>query len=764
MSTPLSKIFFFHLLIFSLFLWPQTRTFAQSQPKNTPKQPSLKKNPSKNKKKSLPPPSQIPSSPEDLLKFPSKIKWASQIKKKPKRPSSRPQKKRQATPSKAKKKRLNEEQRLILFKGSLPKLSTRQLIERLRTRHWVKQMLLVDELVRRGEKARQQLYKALSHPHLRVRLLVAAVLAKLGDDRAIPMLLEEAHRLFDQPALLLQGVFFEYGPKIEPFLIEAMNRDSHRHIFLRILSLLRSPKILTEIAQLLHSPKKRERSFARYLLSRYPAKRQLHVVAKVLQKKLTADIRAELLRFVSYQEDIHAIDILLAHRQDPNESIRFLVRLSLFDKANNLANDIDTFKLMPPPKANASQALWQRWWKRYRPQVARWFTNPRHQPLKFIPQDGYRRTLLLYRTIHPMFGYGRMPILIHDARWKNPPAPMKGKLWRYPMPPKAFHQLVAELHRLKFFQMLPNSGQFRDLTAYYNGQKYKVSVGDFRYLAFERLERHFLKIAQKLKLGLFFNDLYRRPDEYDISREGKIGQWAFRSYDRLTPPRWSKRKTWRPLADLESTFAMLKDLFFALPTRTRLVSIDMQGASVRLTTLLFGTRLQSRRTFKRLERTRRLQSLTSVGIGVIYISQDKIEQFILDAHRMLIPNSLQKNPQQRQKLDLFTLLSQALPRSLAKVLHFSVSGEKPMRLSLMLKVKDSFSVLKILRRLALSSRGDRILKFRLNPSGEPDRSHYRLILQMYWEMLAPVKAPKRIPEFLKIREKLDHEPFEPIYR
>ena len=94
------------------------------------------------------------------------------------------------------------------------------LIETCESRDWKEQNALIEEFIRRIKikKGGRQILESLlltlqSHKHVRVRLVISHVFARLGDTRALPILIAFADRWFDQPTPLLAGAFLEYGDK-----------------------------------------------------------------------------------------------------------------------------------------------------------------------------------------------------------------------------------------------------------------------------------------------------------------------------------------------------------------------------------------------------------------------------------------------------------------------------------------------------------------------------------------------------------------------
>tara|TARA_B100000609_G_scaffold177846_1_gene156627 strand:+ start:14059 stop:16287 length:2229 start_codon:yes stop_codon:yes gene_type:complete len=673
---------------------------------------------------------------------------------------SKPKKRVRKKPKK--KKRLNYAQRMKKFEEWLAKASTGERIDALQTNMWDKQLRLVESLVAEGTSIIPQLHEALKHKHLRIQLLSAIALARLGDTKAIPVLIKRAKEFYDQPASLILGAIIEYKDKIVPHLLTAARQTKHPQIFLRALGYLRSKRALPLLQKWLSAPNKKHRYVAREILKNYSQKIMIQVVQKAFQSKPSADVRAELIRIISFIEHPQSFETLLKGRKDPSDAIQFLSRLTLEGRAQEVFKQSPVGKLQRPPKSKAPVAVWEAWWKRNKATIKAIFEAKTKQTLSGIPTEEPHRLMIIYRTLHPMFSYGRMPIVLYDKRFKPAAPPLKGKYWQKGLAPEVFAKLLRSLQRQKFFSIPPKTGYTRDISVRLGNSAYTITAGQIRHLAFEAIERHILVYARQLKVGLRFEDFYRRHDEADTSAEGQIGQWAYRKADQLPPAKWSRVSTWKPSSDVESLFSALKDIFSFIPSRTRIVSIDVRGPFLRMTTLLFGSRAQSKYTQVGLERSRRLKKLNTSGLGVIYLTRDKIEQMVIDCHRLQIPYFPAKK--KRTRIDVLKMLSSAFQAPYAKLLALSVERKGLTRIAIRWAAKDAAAIIKVLGEIAMRSGGDRVLAFRINHSGRKDRADYRLIVQMQWELKDLYKRPKRTPHYIPFKLRKGHLPFVPVYR
>jgi hypothetical protein len=655
----------------------------------------------------------------------------------------------------------------------LAQLELPRLLARLEQREWDKQVAVIAELSRREQKQSTQVRNFLldavqqKKQHLRVRLLAAQVLARFGDLRALPILLKLAERLYDQPTPLLSGVLLTYGQKAVPALLKAVNHSRYPHISLQVLGWLRVPDALPQIEVHLMASQQQLRQIALEALLQYPKQTILAMIGRIFQRESDVDLRSSLVRIIAHLDAAEAVALLVGRMRDPHDSIRFLSRLSLEDKAGKLHRD-GANKISAPPKDKESREPleWERWWQHNKKAVHNFYRQHHAQTvLQQMPQGNRQEVLLLYSTIHPLFSYGRMPILIHDARWQDPPSPIEGKVWRVALPPEKFEDLLERLDHSGFFNWPQDLGHIRDLTVY-EGQNYrKVSLGMLRYLAFELIEQEIVTASSKAGLNLQYNDFYYRLDESDLVGEGQIGQWAYRKADLLHLRPWTPRKQWKPLADLEGLWATMRDVLNFLPSRTRLIYIDTVGQRMRFGALLYGSRAQSRYTLEGLSRSRRLSKFNLQGISMIYLVRDKVEQMIFDFVRYSLPHGSRSNRRmQASEIPLLDALVEVWRDPDVQLQDLRIQQGRPHRLVVRFKARDTYALLQCLARLALQSSGDRVLAFRINHSGLPDRDKYRLIVQLQWEMLSTIALPKQVPYSFQLLPKAAQDIFQPVYR
>lgn len=648
----------------------------------------------------------------------------------------------------------------------------KQVIARFKERSWSQQGLLLSRLAKAKGKTTQALRESLKHPHIRVRLLAAQALAKRNDSSALPLLLKEARRFFDQPTPLLFGALLAYGTRVVPPVIQAAKADlTKAQVLIKALGYLRAKAAAPLLTQLLTHQHQTIREIAREALMRLGTPLLTQGIQKALHTKPDASIRANLIRMLAYKPSHLGASLLLQSLQDPDSSLRFLARISFEDLANNAHKGRP--KQIEKPPTDRRIKSWKRWWQRNQKALAAWYKDSQTPALSTLfpktgqPKVDHKKVLFLYRTVHPVFGYGRMPLLIHHASWKKPKSPIKGKVWYLPLPDKEFLTLARQVERSGFFQWSPNMGNVRDLSVHYGTRTHKVSNGMLRYVPFEVLERRFVKLAKRAKLGLKFKDFYLRRDEADISAEGKIGQWAYRKMDFLKQRPWSPLKGWTPKADLEGAWHALRDICRLMPSRTRIISLDLSKYGIRISTLLFGSRSQSRLTKEAMERSRRLSGFKLVGLGVQYMSSDKIEQMIFDLQRQSLPQSSRssaKTTKRGHATQMLKAVWQPKSSQLLDLRYQRAPSGKLFRWYVRFKATSTKSLLQTLARLASHSQGDKLLTLRINQSGEADRDRFQLIVQMQWEMLSPLPTPTKLPENLNHTLRSTYELFSPVYR
>lgn len=645
-------------------------------------------------------------------------------------------------------------------------LSIQALLEGLNTRDWWRQSLLIDELYRRGKPAQQAAYHAFQHhTQLRVRLLSAMVLSRFRDERPMPVLIRWSQEWFDHPNPTLTGIFLSYRDIAIRWIRQSFAQSPRPHHLLTTMSLMQQRWILPTVRTWFLRGDARKHQLARQALSQYDHDTVVQQVEMMLKTYPSATLRSALYRIVMFCEHSRALWLLIRGLQDRDDGIRFLVRLSLQDKAELVYRSRSQHITQPPQgEYRRDPGTWMLWWKRNEHALDVGYRERHNQSLQGISKEDGQKVLLLYRTLHPMFGYGRMPILIHDARWKNPPSPVPGKVWNIGLSPKAFAELLRQGQQLDFFRWPRQMGSLRDITVIAEGKSRRVSLGMIRHLGFERWEQEFIRLSRQAKVYLHFEDYFRRKDESDVVRENRVGQWAYRSADDMVLESWGDEKQWKPLADIEGLFGVLSDILQYLPGRTRLNALDIWGQQMRFFSLLFGSRSQSSFTRDQLSKSRRMRDFQLQGIGVIYLMEDKIEQMLFDFTRILLPQASRFAPPSGTKIPLLSALAQVFDDSDIRVTKLVVEQGKPHRLFVRYKARDFHTVLHVLARLALRSAGDRILRFRSNPSGEVDRDTFSLVVQMQWEMLEPLLAPRTIPNSLRVKARTNHNIFEPLYR
>jgi hypothetical protein len=688
--------------------------------------------------------------------------------------------------------------RRVVFHEEFPALpnldqqSFPALLELLRRPSWDHQRAVVEALVRRAPSSIPALRTALRSKHPRIALLAAHALARLQKQEGLDTLLAYARRYHDQAGMLILGGFLAYGERAKAPLCQALSTHPHPRLLLQALGLLQATECTEGILRFLASSEEETQQRAIEAITRFPLQHQRFAFSQALARSnLPLTVRANLLRQLAQAPSQETLSILLAHRRHANASIRFLARLLLADSAALMHKRLP--KLFPPLPKRPALPLWLRWHALAKDAIAQYDALPAPPKLTSLPKAyNPRKTWLLYTQIHPLFGVGWMPIFLHDEAWKDAKAPIPGKVWMIPLPSSAFSQLLQTLQQRGLFQIAPHTGYRRKIILHANGKELTLQAGDIRDLAFEAIEEPLRKLAEeKAKLGLLFEDLYRRPDEEAISGEGMIGQWVYRKADKLPAPSWFDAKAWRGRADLESTFAALQSLFRYLPSRTRLASLDMRDDKIRLATLLFGSKHLSTQTFAAIERAQRLRDINPQGIRMIYLAREKIEMAIFSVRRLLIPLGTQSHRAIEARATVLDTLRDILQHKSLRVddLQWSVAAHQPLhcqrvaeklpphaspyknpckkmhlhRLSLRVRLQDERALLRLLAHLASRSRADRVLALRLNSSGFPDRHRFRILLQLHWEMLSPLPPPSRFPPFLQTPEHPRFSTFQLIY-
>jgi hypothetical protein len=645
-----------------------------------------------------------------------------------------------------------------------------KLLEVFKSRYWPLQRSLVQQFAALPGIVTPVLHKGLQHPNARVRLLVAHTLAARRDPVAIPMLLNMATRMYDQPTPHVIGALMEYGAVAVPRIIATIPKTSHPQVLLKTLGYIRHSSALPVLTKYLLHPDKSIHTAAKEAIERYSVSDMTRAVVTALQAKPQpgAEIRSTLVRLLAYRPSAEGCKMLVHMRRDSNSSIRFLARISLEDQAKALHKA--TPKTIDAPPKQRHVILWQAWWNRNHKAIAQWYKT--HQPTPFPEKslDNPSKVLILYRTIHPMFGYGRMPIFFHDAAWKRPPAPIRGKIWPIPVPSKQYASMIQAIKRASFLTWPTKLGNIRDITLIAGKHRHRVSIDLTRFLPFERIEDTLVTLARKGKIGLRFRDFYNRRDEADALYQGKVGLWAYRNIDVLPWKAWSKMKGWRPQADIEGTWGALRDVVQFLPTRSRLVSLDMTDRQWRFSTLLYGSRSQSRMTRDGILRSRRFKQFQMKGLGNIYLSTEKIEQMNFDVLRSLLPQRSRSSARAKKSIPFFHMLPRVWHHKETAILKLRHHTTRHPRYGtiyqtwMRFKVKDTMALLGVMARLAAHSRGDRLITMRINQSGEADRDSFRLIVQMQWDMMRPLPTPKRLPDGLKHNLLKPFEPFQPVYR
>lgn len=670
------------------------------------------------------------------------------------------------SPTTRKRRRRRRRRRKPTTLPSPTKLTLRELIDELNRKDWEHQAKVLDEIAKKGKKGHQALYKAFqSHKKLRVRLVSLFGLARLKDKRPIPQMIAWANAWWDHPMPLLTGAFLSYGSLARPALIKALKTTSKPHFFLRALSMMQDPALLPFLRQHLQSQNTAVQKLAKQALLQYPDKVIMEQIDLLLKAKVSSLLRSQLFRIATFRNEAKAFPVLIKGMQDSNSSIQFLARLSLEDKAEQVYKALPK-QVTAPPRGLARKDFrsWIQWWSSNQRVITEWYVNKQSQQLASVPLKDPKNTVLVYRTLHPMFSYGRMPILVHDVRNKKPKAPQKGKIWTLALPSKKFAALLKDLQASKFAQWPQKMGYIRDITVVRGDKSRRVSIGMIRYLPFEKMEREFIRLSSKLKLVLHYKDYYKRKDDADVVKDGHVGLWAFRDYDQMTLQEWTPANKWKPLADLEGLFGTLKDVVRYMPGRTRLIYLDILETRMRFSSLLYGSRSQSRYTRDGLGRSRRMQDFVAQGIGVTYLMTDKIEQMIFDFKRRYLPFTSRFAKPTGKRIPLLPALTQVFQHNDIKLLKLSIEPAKIHRLFVRFKARDMYTSLIILARLAMISAGDRVLRYRVNQSGEADRDKFPVIIQLQWEMEGPIAPPKQAPSSLQLDKRPNHSMFVPVYR
>lgn len=646
------------------------------------------------------------------------------------------------------------------------KLSLKQLIEELNRKDWKHQADVIDAIIQKGKTGHAALYKAFqSHKKLRVRMVALFGLAKLKDKRPIPSMIKLGESWWDQPMPILTGAFLMFGKLAEHALIKAVSTSNKPHFFIRVLGMMQAKKALPIFRKYMIGGNKQVIKLCKQALLLYSDGVVLEEISKLLKLQISPMLRSQLFRIATFRNHPKAFPVLIKGMQDGSSSIRFLVRLSLQDKSDEVYRALRKV-VSPPPRREARKDFrsWIQWWSTNQRPITEWYVQKQTSELKKVPSIDPKNTALLYRTLHPMFSYGRMPILVHDSRLKKPKSPQKGKVWHLPLPPKVFAKLLNSLQANKFSSWPQKMGYIRDITVVRGNKTRRVSVGMVRYPPFEKVEREFIRLSKKLKLVLHYKDYYKRKDDADVVRKGSVGLWAYRPWDVMTLQEWTPLKKWKPLADLEGLFGTLKDVMRNMPGRTRLIYLDILEKRMRFSSLLFGSRSQSRYTRDALDKSPRMTNFVAQGIGVTYLMTDKIEQMIFDFTRRYLPFTSRFAKPRGPKVPLLKALSKAFTHREIKLLKLTAETGKVHRLFVRFKSRDIYTTLIIIARLAMMSAGDRVLRFRANQSGLPDRDKFPVIIQLQWEMVGPIFPPKKAPYSLRLDKRPHHSMFVPVYR
>lgn len=655
--------------------------------------------------------------------------------------------------------------RVPTFKPSLAhdKRALRKIVQWLKKRDWHVQHSLIRQLSTLQGHTTSVLREALHDPHLRVRLLAARILAERKDLSAMPVLLKIAERLYDQPTPLLLGAWIAYGSLAERSILGAFKTLKHPHILLRALGFLRSSKGRTFLARYLCSPDPDLQKIAKEAVERYDVHDRVWIIRQTRAHRPTASMRSDFVRILSFSHTAPSFEMLIQYLSDSNSSIRFLARISLKTLIQQLHRTAP--KRIPAPPQGRKAKIWKNWWKIHHQAVRKYLQKQRTKTqLVKIPLRDIRRVRIFYRTVHPIFGFGRMPLLIHHISWKKAPAPIGGKVWRVGLKTDEFKALLRSFKTYGFLKWTPQMGRMRDITVYTGTQSHRVTIGMTRHTPFERLERKLLQLAKRAKLGLHFKDFYNRRDEADIVLEDQVGLWAYTSRDRLPLRTWTPRKKWTPGAEIENTWSALRDTIRYIPSRTRIISLDVSHNRYRYVTLLYGPRVQSRLTRDGLLRARRFSSFKLRGLGLIYLSEDKIEQMHFDLKRSTLPHKSRSSLVTSKRISIFNMLTKVWDKRTSKIMEFRVKAGTPHRMFIRFRTRNARTLVQTLSRLALHSQGDRLLGLRINLSGAVDRATFKLVVQMQWEMMAPVPAPQRLPNTMQNVLHKRYQTFQPAYR
>ncbi len=684
-----------------------------------------------------------------------------------------------------------------------------EFIKPLAERNWWKQADVISTLSadpEGGKRAFRWIFE--NHRSLRARLLAAQALALLGDYSALPTLMRWAREWFDQPNPLLTGALIAVGERALPQIHTALKRwEMGKLAFIvrvaGIIGNIDTGRALLSL--LLRNPPTDLRDNIWDSFKNFSKEIKFKLVRELLSRreilrKLTSNDASELVRAVGNVSSPHSIPLLLELWETFGDKVSFLSRLFLEDLYRRFAPKCG-WKVPSRPGQNTLTA-WKTRWKEAKSSLHR---CPKPRELTEIPEKNLLNSVLYYRTMHPIFSYGWMPLYavhVGNTQIKEPRDKNRRKYWVARLRSEELLSLLEMMRELKFTSWPRNMGVVRKLTLRHGRRSRTVSIGMIRFLPFEQIERRLVLYGIRADLTLGFEDFFLRLDEEDLTAEGKVGQWAFRSGDRLDPAVCNKLSPHRFTSALD-LYQAFRELMVRLPSRTRLSFFDLLGSKLRLGALLYSTSIQSRWTRDALVRSPLFGDFKLLGIGMIQLATDKLEEMIfeLKLHTSALSASPPEGPGPDVMRGKFRLPSpnasstskpSSSPKS-AKGLPSLLKGEsenflkffrkalkgrgelfgKPKVLSggctfVRFKVRDSWGLGELLYLWALKRGEDRISAMRINHSGERDRDRYRLIVQLSVRVQTPVGGEKRRPSGLKLPPPpgpaLSNPIFQPIYR
>lgn len=642
--------------------------------------------------------------------------------------------------------------------------STKRLLQDLGHYDWFEQNRVLRELVKRCPASKTAIEKTMkTSKDLRIRLLTNIAYRRCGGSWIKPLvdLLETYH---DIPLPMTLGVLVEYGDKsVVPVLLKRIKTSKRPKQLLHALTFFPSARTAPVYARFLRDPDTTLRTMAREAVLRLPARLALPLLQKRLETTKKIKLRAALIRSLSRMDHPLTIPALLESLPKSNSSLRFLTKLSLKDKVELYQKRLGKKKVAKAPRSE-KKAPWLKWWNIHRQTLLKSGISSSSTLLKGLKPSQFKKTALFYTTIHPMFGFGRMPALIYDASQPKPKSPYRGRIWYFGMKSKAYAALLKRVVDAGFFQWPQWTGNVRDMTLIYNGRSRKVSFGNARQLRFEALEEIITTFLRSRRFRLLFKDFFLRPDDATLTLEGKAGQWAYRSGDVLPKTKWSRTGKVAFRSDLESMFSSILELHQKLPSRVRLMSLDLAKHRLRLSMLMFGSRFLGRMAREALVKSHRFPGKPKmVGTAVRYLSADKIEQYIFDVPYRKIPARAHSKG---RLIPAATAVSHAIIASGLRVTLLRLQTQKAghTRIRLTARATGTPSLLRFLSKLAQQSTGDRLLSLRVNHSGEVDRATHPLIVQMAWEMGPTRQAAATVPFYLTLSNLRTHEMFKLVYK